>query len=296
MPIHAIDHVMIGVRDLEAATRVYGDLLGLTATGGGDHPGRGTRNRIIVLDACYLELIALQPAAPPDHWLARFLRHGEGLVRLALAARDLPAVVEHAGRAGSRLHGPLPGQLVSPDGASRGWQTAFPHDDGFARWDLPFVIEHDSTGEDRRRRLAHPHAPTTHRLGARDVPEAVIAVSDLAAAADLYRRTYGLSGGDPGDDAMLEARTIHLSLETARLVLAAPRRDGQGPVARGLAARGDGLYSITLSVDDLPGTVRDLRGRGAHVRVHEPNDVLVAAQLDPTQTCGARITLVAAPR
>src|SRR5579871_747902 len=172
MSLESIDHVMIGVRDLDAATRTFADLLGLVATGGGDHPGRGTRNRIIVLDSCYLELIALQDGAPPDHWLARFLQRGEGLVRVALAVQNMAATVAALKEGGAPLYGPLAGQLVSPDGASRGWQTAFSDAQQFEHWQLPFLIEHDSSAEERRRRLAHPHAPSAHPLGARDVPEA----------------------------------------------------------------------------------------------------------------------------
>jgi catechol 2,3-dioxygenase-like lactoylglutathione lyase family enzyme len=295
MAVESIDHVMIAVRDLEAATRTYADLLGLVATGGGDHPGRGTRNRIIVLDACYLELIALQPDAPADHWLARFLARGEGLVRVALATADLPATVDGLRAGGADLHGPVPGQLVAPDGASRGWQTAFAGGGDFETWQLPFLIEHDSAGAERRRRLAHPHAPAAHPLGARDMPAAVVAVTGLTAGIATYQRTFGLPGEPPGEDEMLDARTARLALRDAALILAAPRHEGTGPISRGLAARGEGLYCITLTVDDLQGAVNGLRGRGAHVRVHEPDDVLVAAQLDPAQTCGARIELVAAP-
>jgi catechol 2,3-dioxygenase-like lactoylglutathione lyase family enzyme len=294
MAIHSIDHVMIAVHDLQEAGERYAGLVGLVATGGGDHPGRGTRNRIIVLDSCYLELIALSPDAPPDHWLARFLAGGEGLVRPALATGDLPGTVERLRQQGAPLQGPLPGRLVSPDGASRSWHTAFPSAEGFADWQLPFLIEHDSGGEERRRRLAHPHPPAAHPLGARDVPAAIIAVQDLAEGTALYEQAFGLRPAGSGEDDMLDARTALLPLEAATLTLAAPRHAGQGPLARGLEARGDGLYAITLTVDDLQGAVDGLRSRGAHVRVHEPDAVLTAAQLDPAQTCGARIMLVAA--
>ncbi len=280
MTLQSIDHVMIAVHDLESATNTYASLLGLVATGSGDHPGRGTRNRIIVLDSCYLELIALQPDVPSHHWLARFLAGGEGLVRVALATADLEQFVEAMRSRGVAVNGPTPGSLVAPDGVARAWKTAFAGHADFDDWQLPFLIEHDSSGEERRRRLAYPEAPTTHPLGARDVPRATIAVSDFASGSALYHHIFGLDVTSEHVDEMLDARTANLALDQASLVLAAPRQIGSGPISRGLATRGDGLFSITISVDDLQGAVNGLRSRGAHVRVHEPQGVLVSAQLD----------------
>jgi len=293
LTLQAIDHVMIGVSDLEGAADTYERLLGLVATGGGDHPGRGTRNRIIVLDACYLELIAPAAEAPPDHWLHRFLGGGEGLIRLALADDDLTGTVAALRGRGLGVNGPIPGSLRSPDGASRSWRTAFVGAGDFDDWRLPFLIQHDATGAQRRQRLAHPYVPAAHPLGARDVVEAVTAVHDLEVGSAAYSAILGLPRGDVTGDDVLYGPLERMRLPHADLVLAAPLAGDSGPISRSLAARGEGLYNITLSVDDLPGAVTNLRGRGVGVRVHEPEGVLVSARLNPDQIHGARIKLVA---
>jgi hypothetical protein len=90
---------------------------------------------------------------------------------------------------------------------------------------------------------------------------------------------------------MLRARTVRLPLPQGAIVLAAPL-EGDGPLARGLAAQGEGLFSIAIAVDDLQRAVADLRGRGVGVRVEEPDGVLVAARPDPASAHGARLELV----
>src|SRR5579862_8739582 len=90
MPIvSGIDHVIIGVQDLNAATLAYGDLLGLHVSGGGVHPHHGTANRIMVLGDEYIELLAAQPGATQRGWISDLLSSGaEGCAGFALASDD----------------------------------------------------------------------------------------------------------------------------------------------------------------------------------------------------------------
>src|SRR5215831_7434386 len=54
-----LDHVILGVRDLDAAAAVLSDMHGLTAIPGGRHRSWGTANRLIPCGACYLELVTV---------------------------------------------------------------------------------------------------------------------------------------------------------------------------------------------------------------------------------------------
>ena len=49
-----IDHVLIAVRDLKDTADVFNNL-GFTVTPEGLHPGRGSRNRLVVFENDYLE-------------------------------------------------------------------------------------------------------------------------------------------------------------------------------------------------------------------------------------------------
>jgi hypothetical protein len=118
-----------------------------------------------------------------------------------------------------------------------------------------------------------------------------VAVHDLAAGLRAYGLAYGLEPDEEGEDPMLRARTVRLPLLQGAIVLAAPL-EGDGPLARGLTAQGEGLFSIAIGVDDLQRAVTDLRGRGVGVRVEEPDGALVAARPDPASAHGARLELV----
>ena len=55
----AIDHIIIGVHNLDQAAAQFSQKLGLAVSGGGVHPTGGTANRIIVIGDTYLELMAI---------------------------------------------------------------------------------------------------------------------------------------------------------------------------------------------------------------------------------------------
>ena len=291
-----VDHAIIAVADLDVAARDYEQLLGLTVSAGGSHPGAGTQNRLIVLDPAYIELIARLPGAglgeqsPVTPMFAR----APGPIGFALASDDIDADLAAMRARGVPVSGPHVGRLEGPRGTERGWRTARPGEDarlGGAPWRLPFLIQHDSTGQERLRRLTAPDGPRPHPLGARRLDHVTVAVHDLATGLRAYTLAYGLEPDEEAQDPMLRARTVRLPLPQGAIVLAAPL-EGDGPLARGLAAQGEGLFSIAIAVDDLQRAVTDLRGRGVGVRVEEPDGVLVAARPDPTSAHGARLELV----
>ena len=75
----SLDHLVIAVRDLDAATATYAALLGRAPSWRGDHPGAGTANTLFRLDRTYVELLApVGPGAHADALRAHLDAHGEG--------------------------------------------------------------------------------------------------------------------------------------------------------------------------------------------------------------------------
>jgi len=121
----AVDHLLLGTRDLDAGIEWVAKTFGVKAAVGGSHPGRGSRNALIAFrQRRYLEIIAPDPAQPPEN-LTRNLRTLEEprLIAWASASTDLSALAKRLQERGQRVTGPLDGARIRPDGGKLAWRT-----------------------------------------------------------------------------------------------------------------------------------------------------------------------------
>lgn len=110
--IHALDHVVVAVRDLDAAVAAYRALLGRASAWRAEAHGGGATVVTFALANVALELMAPSGMGPTAERLAAVLdAQGEGLASLAFATAD----IERAHRRLARL-GLAPGPIT--DGAS----------------------------------------------------------------------------------------------------------------------------------------------------------------------------------
>lgn len=99
-------HIALIVRDLEASTHAFGDLLGLIPTGREVLAGEGVRIAFIRAGDSEVELI--EPLDPGSA-LGRFMAsRGEGIHHLALLVPDVEAAMARARAAGLRLIDKVP--------------------------------------------------------------------------------------------------------------------------------------------------------------------------------------------
>ncbi|MEQ8707783.1 MAG: VOC family protein [Rhodospirillales bacterium] len=88
MPITGLDHVLVGVADLESARATWQGL-GFTLTPRGRHIGWGTANYCIMFEQDYIELLGIVDDSQFVNRLDEFLAaEGEGLLGLAFATED----------------------------------------------------------------------------------------------------------------------------------------------------------------------------------------------------------------
>jgi len=100
--IAGIDHIIVGVRDLEAARQNW-QRLGFTVTPRGRHIGQGTANYCIMFARDYLELLGFVERDEHAHRLETFLAEREGPMSVAFSPeRDAEAT--RAALAANGLH------------------------------------------------------------------------------------------------------------------------------------------------------------------------------------------------
>lgn len=301
-----IDHVIIGVPDLNRGAHIFSEHLGLIPSGGGTHPSGGTANRIIVIGDTYLELITVSTPAEAQASILARLAKGEGYLNFVLASADIQADARALQKRGIAILGPMHGQLNSAEGRTRAWSRI-----DIERPDLaqhyPFLIQHDSLGEDRRYRLAGWTPPPEHPLGATKVLNTTIAVTNLEEATRRFAYIYGLEPSEPfagdadGWDAMLTAFPLGTEGQCFELAMPLPLSSIEdeveemehlpeaGALAHHLARYGESLCRMTLAVESLDNARRFLDERQVTYTYQQAEQS--ALWIHPTHACGASIVL-----
>jgi len=302
-----LDHIIIGVKDLDAATEIFRDKLGLVPSGGGIHPKGGTANRIIVIGDTYLELITVRTLAEAHASIVERLAKGEGYLNFVLSSSDIQADSEAMKARGVSLVGPEKGSLKAEDGRVRGWTRT-----DIERPDLtqhyPFLIQHDSTGEERRSRLSGWTPPPEHPLGVTKVLSTTLAVADLDEAARRFAHIYGLqaseqfSGEADSWDAILVALRFEESEQSFELATPLPTfldpvgnatyLPEPGALVQHLQHFGESVCRMTLAVENLTASRRYLDAHNVTYTYKEhPDYPRPILWIVPDQACGASIVL-----
>lgn len=235
----SLDHIVIAVADLGQAIADY-RRLGFTVEAGGEHPGRGSRNALVVFaDGSYFELISFVRPDPDFRWWRVLDRSGPGLVDFALLPNDIDRDVAAIQSRGLDFDAPVDGGRARPDGARLEWKTARSPSS-----DTPFFC-----GDVTPRALRVPEgAVRSHQNGAQGVGVVVVAVADLERSLTRYAALFGEAPASsfalPGSG----LRLAQLRAGPTTIVLAAPAGNGSlhTQVADHLAARGEGPVSIGL--------------------------------------------------
>ena len=252
----ALDHVILGVRDLADATRRYATLFGRRPSWRGEHPGEGTANTLFRLGNTYLELLAAVGEGRTAGALRERLEtRGEGPLGLALATRDAAAA-----RAALEARGLAPGS-VEP-GMGRDDDSG-----GFRRWRnvmlpiartrgvLVFGIEHLSPPDllPRAETVGAEHAAVS------GIDHAVVQTADADAAIALYGDGLGLRLALDRRFPDWGMRLVFFRVGGVTIELAQPLGEGDLP------RDADRLWGLSWRVPDADAAHARLRGAGVDV-------------------------------
>jgi hypothetical protein len=151
-----IDHVILGVHDLDKAAARLAERYGLGSIAGGRHPGWGTANRIVPLGQSYLEILAVvdHPEAqtsPVGRTIRAAIGDREHLIGWCVATDDIDRVAAH-------LRIPIAsGERIRPDGVRLSWRSVgfMSHPDDRS---IPFFVQWDVPDDLHPGRATSPHA------------------------------------------------------------------------------------------------------------------------------------------
>ncbi|MBP6013028.1 MAG: VOC family protein [Alphaproteobacteria bacterium] len=178
-PITRLDHVVIAVKNLDAAAASYRKL-GFTLTPRGLHEGKGTGNHCIMFGSTYIELLGIVDETGAKGRLAQRVNdRGEGGMAIAYGADD--ADKTHAALRAAGIEAETPNDLSRPLNLDGQREMVRFRNIMLPGLQLPetmqFVCTHQTPELTRAR-----HEWQLHPSGATGVAEVIVAVDDIAAA------------------------------------------------------------------------------------------------------------------
>lgn len=277
-----IDHVIVAAPDLAALEAAF-VRVGFHVVGGGHHAHLGTRNRIILLDQGYIELLAIADEQIVSPAVRARIVGAPGWIGFALQSADIVAEAAAMRSRGADVRGPRPGTLVAPDGNTRSWQTVtVASDDLFgAAEPIPFLIQHHSTGAQHQRELAGGDAIAPYPNGALRLRAVSLAVANLDNSGAAFERAYGLAvSGAARGDALLggEVLTLDLPASGESINLAHPSADGLA--SERMLSVGESICCVSVAVADLGATRSSFQNSGV------PVEAVADGLLGPATTLG----------
>ena len=121
-----------------------------------------------------------------------------------------------------------------------------------------------------------------------------IAVSNVEEAAKQYSDSFGLQVSQSGTLPDLGIKNALLPIGDAILELIEPLDSEEGPVARFLKSRGEGVYMIALEVQNLDAAIQSFREKGVRLISDDPQSRTQGSPvfIHPQSTRGVLIELV----
>lgn len=250
--IESLDHVIIGVRDLDAASASYAALFGRAASWRGSHPGQGTANALFRLANTYIELLA--PAgdgAAGDALRLRLDAAGEGLVGLAFGTHDAAALAERLRGAGIDAGAPVDGIGVERSGSERAWR-ALPLPQSATRGVLVLAIEHVAGS------LPEMVVEGDTAAAVDGLDHVVVSTARAEATRRLYEEQLGLRLALGRSFPERGLRLLFFRVGGVTVEIAARLEEPQADVP-------DALWGLAFQVQNVTAAQRRLAGRGFDV-------------------------------
>jgi len=130
---------------------------------------------------------------------------------------------------------------------------------------------------------------------AKKIDHIAIAVQDLDAAVRTFTGNFGFPIERMGDVPPLNIRRAFLTIGDASLEIFQPTSDAN-PAAKFINERGEGMYILSLEVDDLNAAAAALGARGITVNVQNVPNGPRLGFISPKATHGVLLQLIEHPK
>jgi catechol 2,3-dioxygenase-like lactoylglutathione lyase family enzyme len=268
-----LDHVVIAVRDLEAAIQRY-TLLGFAVTPGGVHPALGTKNALVRFGLPFLELITVADEArarqrgPFGAELLDLLnRDEEGLIGYCLSTAEINRCAQRFHEDGLSVEGPFRMERIRPDGRVVAWSLLLP---GLSPWRRPWPFLIQWADADDVRALSPSPA---HPNGVSGIARIEVLARDVAGAAALFKRQLGLApASTPTDETRVNERRYQLG---GSVIDVLPTGAGREAAIAPATSR-EGIRALTMNVVSLDRATDTLdRSKTQWVRASAPATIRI---------------------
>jgi methylmalonyl-CoA epimerase len=129
---------------------------------------------------------------------------------------------------------------------------------------------------------------------AKKIDHVAVAVKDLEAAVQTFTGNFGFPVAR-GDVPQLDMRLAYLTIGDASMELFQPTSD-TNPGKKFLDERGEGLYLLSLEVEQLTEVAQQLRKKGVRVSVTTFDDGTKIGMISPKLTHGVLLQLMEHPK
>jgi len=126
---------------------------------------------------------------------------------------------------------------------------------------------------------------------AKKIDHIAIAVKDLDAAVKTFTGNFGFPIERMGDVPALNIRRAFLTIGDASLELFQPTSEAN-PAAKFIAERGEGMYILSLQVDDLDAAAASLATKGIKANIQKIPDGPRLGFISPKSTHGVLLQLI----
>ncbi len=247
-----IDHLVILVRDLDAAENTFRTLLGFKVKRQGKFPEGFENSSIAFKDRGYLELVGIYDQAKAAQTeVAEFLRRHEGADGMGLHVSSARQTASFLQSRGFQVEGPASMDYI-PEGEKEPqqfWLTVSFKEPVVPGGTFFFIEYNEKAIEEVRKKNPKAADNAEHANTAQKIKSVWVAVKDLQAAVKAYE-ALGFTAGRQVDFPQLGATGREIAAGGgAILLLQAHGSDSR--VASFLTSRGEGIMGVSIQVDRL---------------------------------------------